>query len=258
MGDAGAILAVESRIGRRLLVELCPSDRASNAVSVPHPLPPVNSRTASRSLLAVSFLAALLPPTLLAQAEPNGDATPEQEGERPKGTKRPKVPVYGVNVGLNPLLSSRARDTFGNTGVNFSPGFGPTFARGGLSLGPNIDFFSASRKLGGETNRVFLASIGPNLRYGFVKPFTIENVDGKPTPRFRTFAPYVEFGLNLVYADISVRSEGISTKTLSYGASFVVGTSVTKNAFVQGTLQLFPNIKSYDFSNVSLTFGLRF
>lgn len=179
-----------------------------------------------------------------------------QEGD--PESKRPYIPRYGVNVGVDRLISSRTRDIFGDQTLSFSPGFGPVFSRSGLTIRPDINIFNASRDVGADTNKAFVLSLGPTFRYGLVRPVEVVEVDGAPVRRFRMFAPYVEAGLGLVYADVSARSEGIANKSMTVGGSFAVGTSVGKNTFVEFRLQALPKINSYEFSTVGFQVGVRF
>ncbi len=167
---------------------------------------------------------------------------------------RPYTPKYGINVGFDQMLSSRTRGVFGNVGINISPGFGPTSDRKGLKVVPDFSFFSASKQIGGLRNRAFHFLIGPGLRYGFVDPFEV--VDG--TTRYRTFAPYGQISLGVGFADVNVRSVGREQRGFTYGMSFALGTSITKNAYVEARYRLMPKIASFDFSTLGIELGVRF
>lgn len=209
-------------------------------------------RTPNASLLLLAF--GLLPGLASAQTPP-AQTPPPPGDEKPK---RPYIPFYGASVGFQQVLSSSARDRFGNSGISFSPGFGPAFAKPGLLILPGFSILTLRKDEDGERNKAFLLAVGPSFRYGFSKPFTLETVDGRPTPRFKLFSPYVEVGPRLVYADVSDHTDGFGAKRLSYGGSFTLGTSVTKNAFIEAKLRVMPKIESYNFSTVGVEFGLRF
>lgn len=196
----------------------------------------------------------LLPQAILAQtATSPQDPVPDEPQ-----IQIPYIPIYGGSVGFGNLLSGRSQDTFGGSGISLAPGLGPVYTKYGLSLAPGFNFFSARKDVGGDRNKVFLLSLGPNLRYGFVKPITVTKVDGKPVFHFRTFAPFAEAGVSLVYGDLSVHSAGISNKTLTVGGNFALGTTLGKNAFVRATLRIQPLIDSYDFNRYGVELGLRF
>lgn len=200
-----------------------------------------------------NFLLSLIGLALLSQVvQAQDSSTP------PTGFRRPYIPMYGANVGVQSLLSSESRKLFGNNSISFSPGFGPAFTKQGLSIQPGVSVFSAKHEVNGQENKAFIISLGPNFRYGLVKPLDVEMVDGEPKARFRAFAPFVEAGINLVYADLSIRSEGISKRQFTVGGSFAIGTSITKNAFLKLKVQVVPKIKSYDFSTAGVEFGVRF
>lgn len=195
----------------------------------------------------------LLAPSIHAQTAPRDEASPE-----PQMPKKPYVPIYGLNVGYDYLLSSRTRQIFGDGGLSVAPAFGPTFAKKGLLMLPNFSFFLSSKDMLGDTNRAIVASVGPSFRYGFAQPATVEVVDGKPDVHFRTFVPYVQVGLNLVYTNLEVGAINLKENGFSYGGSFAIGTSITTHAFIQARARFMPTFKTYDLSTVGLEFGVRF
>lgn len=203
------------------------------------------------------FTVALLAVGALSSTTHAQDNPPESpQDQKPK---RPNIPRYGANIGFEQHLSTRTRDTFGNRGISFSPGLGPSFARRGLLILPDFNFFSAEKEIGGLKNRAFYALVGPSFRYGFVEPFTVEETeDGKRSIRFRTFAPYVQFSVGLGYTDVKVSTADREEKGFAYGASFAIGTSISKNAYLETRLRLMPKIASYDFSAIGIELGLRF
>ncbi len=213
---------------------------------------PMNKST----FLALVLLAS--PQALKAQTTPPDQAPVSNPSDGSVDVGLPYIPLYGGSVGFGSLFSSRSRGTFGRSGISLAPGLGPAFTKYGLSLAPGFNFFHASSLVDGERNQIFLVSLGPNFRYGLVKPITAKLVDGKPVYHFRTFAPFLEAGVSLVYGDLSVHSEGISNKTLTVGGNFAIGTSITKNAFVRATLRILPLIDSYDFNRYGFELGVRF
>jgi hypothetical protein len=171
----------------------------------------------------------------------------------------PYTPRYGADLGFAYPLSARTREAFGDGGINFSPGFGASFERKGLLIMPDFNLYSAQKKVMGESNRAFIALVGPSFRFGFVDPFTTQiGEDGEAKVRFRTFAPYAQFTLGVGYADVSVRSADEEEKGLTYGVSFALGTSISRSAYVETRLRLMPKIASYDFSTIGISFGMRF
>jgi hypothetical protein len=194
---------------------------------------------------------------LLASAA-SAQTTPSDDASTPSRMKKPYVPIYGVNVGYEYLLSSRTREFFGDGGISVAPAFGPTFAKKGLLLLPGFSFFMTEKDMLGDTNRAIVASIGPSFRYGFGQPATVEIVDGEPKVRFRTFVPYVQVGLNLVYTHLEFGAIDHKEAGFSYGGSVAVGTSITPHAFIQARARLMPTFKTYDFSTIGLEFGVRF
>lgn len=178
--------------------------------------------------------------------------------DEPGTFKRPYIPMLGANVGVQQFLSGKTRAVFGDRVVNYAPGFGPTLSRAGWRLQPGISAFRISRDAGSDENEVFALSVGPSLRYGFVKPTYVEIVDDRPVVKVRKFMPFIDITLQAVYLDVSVRSEGYGTKRLTTGATFAVGTSIGKNALVKLSLQTIGKTGRYDFSNSGLLFGVRF
>lgn len=210
--------------------------------------------------------------------------TPDASQEEPltyylRATEEPQkrrayVPRYGMDLGYLRLVSSRTRRVFGNTTLNFSPGFGPVSERAGLSIRPDVSIFNASRKVNGESNKLFTVTVGPVVRYTLAFPTGPggpggpgegpegEGDGGGPPGGLLSFltalSPYVELGLGLTYADITARSEDISGKRFAYSTSIALGTAITNRAFVQVRYRFVPSVLSFDTSSVNFEFGLRF
>jgi len=200
---------------------------------------------------AIAFLA-------IASTAHAQDATPQTASPPEPKTPKPYVPLYGGNLGFEQLLSSSTRRTFGNSGISFTPGFGPVFAKKGMMLVPGFGFLNLSKESGGVKNKALLISLGPSLRFGPFNPFDAEMEDGNPKLSPKLFSPYAEVGLRLVYSDVSVPTESVDSKRVTAGGVVTVGVGIRKNAFIQAKLTLLPKINSYDFSTCAVEFGVRF
>lgn len=176
----------------------------------------------------------------------------------PTGFRRPYVPLFGANVGVQQFFDQKTRDVFGDHILSITPAFGPTFTKAGFSILPGASAMHASRDVLGFENKAFILGIGPTLRYGLVNPATVEVVDDQPTVKFRRFAPFIDLSLQLVYMDVSVASQTYGVKRVTGGATLAVGTSITKNALVKFTLQEIPKLGPFDFSNAGFEVGVRF
>lgn len=177
-----------------------------------------------------------------------------QAQERPP-VKRPYIPVYGADVELYFPASARVRALFGDTWTGFGPGLGPVFGRKGLSLRPDLQILNSQRRRDAAgLNQAVLGILRAQVRYDFEAPAVIT----PQGPRFRTFAPFVGGSLDVMYADVTSRTAGVSVKRLGGGATVFAGTSIGLNAFIVARYQFLTEVSGLDFSGASLSLGFRF
>ena len=155
-----------------------------------------------------------------------------------------RFPLVGPQAEVYFLSSSRARDRFGSTLSGIGLGFGSVVPSKKARLSPDIDVLSSDH----NGNKALFVIAGVQYR----RAFSPETVD---TARF---VPYYGIGANVLYSQIKVRSSGQNDKGFGGGASLLLGSTLGRRAYVEARLRGLSSVRSYNFSGLSLSAGIRF
>lgn len=201
------------------------------------------------------------------------------EAGRPREQRR-RIPPIGVDLEVATFLSSKTRSRFGASTFTIGPGIGNVAPSLRGKISPDIAITTSNRTLGDFQNKLFIVSVGAQYRRVFIPPAilrqikaarqrAIEGAGGgtgtgapsEPPPNFSGPPPILPFygaSLSALYAKIKVPSDALDKSGIGLGTSVFAGVAFRNSAFVELRLRATTSVKSYNFSRVGVTFGVRF
>jgi len=201
------------------------------------------------------------------------------EAGRPRERRR-RIPPIGVDLGVATFLSAKTRSRFGASTFTIGPGIGDVAPSLRGKISPDIAITTSNRTLDGFRNKLFIVSVGAQYRRVYIPPAILRQIkaarqraiDGAgggtgtgaptgPPPGFSGPPPILPFygaSLSALYAKVKVPSDALDKSGIGLGTSVFAGVAFRNSAFVELRLRATTSVKSYNFSRVGVTFGVRF
>ena len=157
----------------------------------------------------------------------------------------------GADVGYTYLLDSKTRDAFGSSVTNYGFGFGSSevspASNGRIGLDLNILRPREDTSFG--QNRALVVFVGPQ----FSRALGLSAVNN-----LTKFVPYYGASVNVVYAQVETPFNGSDSNGYGAAGSVFGGVAFNRRVYLEGRLRAATKVEDYNFSNASLTVGVRF
>ena len=157
----------------------------------------------------------------------------------------------GGDVGYTYLLDSKTRNVFGSSVTNYGLGFGSSevspASNGRIGLDLNILRPREDSSFG--ENRALVVFVGPQ----FSRAIGVKSVND-----LTKLVPYYGASVNAVYAQVETPFNNKDSNGFGAAASVFTGVAFNRRVYLEGRLRATTKIEDYNFSNASLTVGVRF
>ena len=157
----------------------------------------------------------------------------------------------GADVGYSYLLDSKTRDVFGSSVTNYGIGFGSSEVSPATNgrIGLDLNILRPREDSAFGQNKALVIFAGPQ----FSRAVGIKSVDD-----LTRFVPYYGASVNAVYAQVETPFNGKDSNGFGGAASVFAGVAFNRRVYLEGRLRATTKIEDYNFSNASLTVGVRF
>jgi len=156
--------------------------------------------------------------------------------------------VFGINAGLFMPTDSKTRDRFGSTWWSAGIGIGAIPRVTGHGSW-NLDLRTQYQKGDGDAH-VFVGNLGLEYR----RRFDTSADGGK-----KDYTPFYGLSADAVFADVKSPLDKVSGGfRVVPGASAFIGTNIGRQEFVTLRYDAIADVKSFNFSGVELSAGVRF
>ena len=201
------------------------------------------------------------------------------EAGQPRARRR-RFPRIGVDLEVATFLSAKTRSRFGASTFSIGPGIGDIAPSLKGKISPDIAITTSNRTVNSFRNKLLVVSLGAQYRRVFIPPAVLRQIKaarqraieagqgapgpGAPTgppPGFSGPPPILPFygaSLSALYAKVRVPSDGLDKSGIGLGTSVFAGVAFKNSAFLELRVRATTSVKSYNFSRVGVTFGIRF
>lgn len=160
-------------------------------------------------------------------------------------------PRVGPEIGYAYLLDSKTRNVFGSSVTDFGISFGSSEISPAVNgrIGLDLSILRPREDSSSGQNKALVIFAGPQ----FSRVVGVKTVND-----LTRLVPYYGASVNAVYAQVETPFNGRDSNGFGGAASVFAGASFNRRVYLEGRVRAATKVEDYNFSNASVTIGVRF